>query len=74
MGAAVNEVTRQLQNRGYMALVINVTDEENTTTAMALALPARVDGILFMANGADTRTLSRLPLKFITSAAGADWP
>ena len=45
----LNEVTRQLQNRGYMALVINVTDEENTRTAMALAYQLQVDGILFMA-------------------------
>ncbi|HCB1497700.1 TPA: LacI family DNA-binding transcriptional regulator [Klebsiella michiganensis] len=45
----LNEVTRQLQNRGYMALVINVADQESNRTAMALAYQLQVDGILFMA-------------------------
>ncbi|EKZ6357868.1 LacI family DNA-binding transcriptional regulator [Klebsiella aerogenes] len=45
----LNEVTRQLQSRGYMALVINVSEQQNNRMAMSLAYQLQVDGILFMA-------------------------
>lgn len=44
----LDEVTRQLQARGYMALLLNITGE-NYRSAMALAYQLQVDGILFLA-------------------------
>lgn len=43
----LDEVTRQLQMRGYMALVLNITGD-NYRSVMALADQLQVDGILFL--------------------------
>ena len=43
----LDEVTRQLQTRGYMALVLNITGE-NYRSVMSLADQLQVDGILFL--------------------------
>lgn len=44
----LDEVTRQLQNRGYMALLLNITGN-NYYSVMSLADQLQVDGILFLA-------------------------
>lgn len=44
----LDEVTRQLQARGYMALMLNITGE-NYRSVMSLADQLQVDGILFLA-------------------------
>lgn len=41
-------VTRQLQARGYMALLLNITTGENYRSVMAMADQLQVDGILFL--------------------------
>lgn len=43
----LDEVTRQLQNRGYMALLLNITGN-NYYSVMSLADQLQVDGILFL--------------------------
>lgn len=43
----LDEVTRQLQNRGYMALLLNITGD-NYYSVMSLADQLQVDGILFL--------------------------
>ncbi|ORM71263.1 LacI family transcriptional regulator [Pantoea rwandensis] len=43
----LDEVTRQLQSRGYMALMLNITGE-NYRSVMSLAEQLQVDGILFL--------------------------
>lgn len=43
----LDEVTRQLQNRGYMALLLNITGN-NYCAVMSLADQLQVDGILFL--------------------------
>lgn len=40
-------VTKQLQTRGYMALLLNITAGENYRAVMAMADQLQVDGILF---------------------------
>lgn len=42
-------VTKQLQTRGYMALLLNITAGENYRAVMAMADQLQVDGILFTA-------------------------
>ncbi|HAU4286762.1 TPA: LacI family DNA-binding transcriptional regulator [Serratia marcescens] len=42
-------VTKQLQTRGYMALLLNITAGENYRAVMAMADQLQVDGILFLA-------------------------
>lgn len=44
----LDEVTRQLQKRGYMALLLNITGD-NYAAVMGLADQLQVDGILFLA-------------------------
>lgn len=41
-------VTKQLQARGYMALLLNITAGENYRAAMSMADQLQVDGILFL--------------------------
>ncbi|ACO79517.1 LacI family transcriptional regulator [Azotobacter vinelandii CA] len=41
-------VTRQLQARGYMALLLNIDEGENYRAVMAMADQLQVDGILFL--------------------------
>ncbi|WP_187496752.1 substrate-binding domain-containing protein [Erwinia aphidicola] len=43
----LDEVTRQLQSRGYMALLLNITGN-NYSAVMSLADQLQVDGILFL--------------------------
>lgn len=43
----LDEVTRQLQNRGYMALLLNITGK-NYCAVMSMADQLQVDGILFL--------------------------
>lgn len=43
----LDEVTRQLQNRGYMALLLNITGK-NYYAVMSMADQLQVDGVLFL--------------------------
>ncbi len=44
----LNEATQQLQRRGYMALILNITDGEPYRSVMTQADQLQVDGILFL--------------------------
>ncbi|WP_129544615.1 LacI family DNA-binding transcriptional regulator [Serratia sp. 1D1416] len=44
----LDEVTRQLQSRGYMALLLNITSEGDYESALTLADQMQVDGLLFL--------------------------
>jgi len=44
----IDAVTRQLQARGYMAMLLNITPGENYRSVMSLADQLQVDGILFL--------------------------
>ncbi|NIF23755.1 LacI family DNA-binding transcriptional regulator [Candidatus Pantoea multigeneris] len=44
----LDEATRQLQSRGYMALMLNITAEAHYRSVMSLADQLQVDGILFL--------------------------
>lgn len=45
----LNEVTRQLNARGYMALLLNVDSEANYHSVLQMAGQLQVDGLLFLA-------------------------
>ncbi|NIF21320.1 LacI family DNA-binding transcriptional regulator [Candidatus Pantoea multigeneris] len=68
MTLLLDEVTRQLQERGYMALLLNISDKQKYNDVMSLAYQLQVDGILFMATWltaelADVaRTMHHVPL------------
>lgn len=61
-------VTRQLQARGYTALLLNVTEGENYRSVMMMAEQLQVDGILFLGNllsdemNSIIRSLHHIPL------------
>lgn len=44
----LDEVTRQLQSRGYMALLLNITSEHDYESVLTLADQMQVDGLLFL--------------------------
>lgn len=44
----LNEATQQLQRRGYMALILNITEGEPYRSVMMQADQLQVDGILFL--------------------------
>jgi len=44
----LNEATQQLQRRGYMALILNITDGEPYRSVMTQADQLQIDGILFL--------------------------
>ncbi|WP_052206205.1 LacI family DNA-binding transcriptional regulator [Pantoea rodasii] len=44
----LDTVTRQLQQRGYMALLLNIGNGENHSAVMTLADQLQVDGLLFL--------------------------
>lgn len=44
----IDTVTNQLQKRGYMALLLNITNSENHKSVMLLADQLQVDGLLFL--------------------------
>ena len=44
----LDTVTRQLQQRGYMALLLNIGSGENYSAVMTLADQLQVDGLLFL--------------------------
>lgn len=44
----IDTVTRQLQQRGYMALILNISSGENYIDVMKLADQLQVDGLLFL--------------------------
>lgn len=44
----LDTVTRQLQQRGYMALLLNISSGDNYSAAMMLADQLQVDGLLFL--------------------------
>ncbi|WP_312239594.1 TIM barrel protein [Pantoea sp.] len=44
----LDAVTRQLQARGYTALLLNITEGENYRSVMTMADQLQVDGILFL--------------------------
>ncbi len=44
----LNEATQQLQRRGYMALILNITEGEPYRSVMTQADQLQVDGILFL--------------------------
>ncbi|CAI0724749.1 LacI family DNA-binding transcriptional regulator [Serratia quinivorans] len=44
----LDEVTRQLQSRGYMALLLNITSENDYESVLTLADQMQVDGLLFL--------------------------
>ncbi|MDF7659168.1 LacI family DNA-binding transcriptional regulator [Erwiniaceae bacterium L1_54_6] len=44
----IDTVTNQLQKRGYMALLLNITNSENHKSVMMLADQLQVDGLLFL--------------------------
>lgn len=46
----LQEATRQLHQRGYMALLLNVDSGENYQSVMQMAGQMQVDGLLFIAN------------------------
>lgn len=46
----LDTVTKELQARGYMALLLNITEGENYRAVMAMADQLQVDGILFLGN------------------------
>lgn len=64
----LDAATRELQARGYMALLLNITAGENHQAVLAMADQLQVDGILFLGNAlsdelfAVTHSLHHLPL------------
>ncbi|WP_312665314.1 LacI family DNA-binding transcriptional regulator [Pantoea sp. CTOTU49201] len=44
----LNEATQQLQRRGYMALILNITDGEPYRSVMTQADQLQIDGVLFL--------------------------
>lgn len=46
----LDAATKELQARGYMALLLNITEGENYQAVMAMADQLQVDGILFLGN------------------------
>jgi len=44
----LDEVTRHLQSRGYMALLLNITSENDYESVLTLADQMQVDGLLFL--------------------------
>lgn len=46
----LNAATKELQARGYLALVLNITAGENYQSVIQMADQLQVDGILFVAN------------------------
>lgn len=64
----LDEVTRQLQSRGYMALLLNITSEHDYESVLTLADQMQVDGLLFLGTLLNDRLISlaqdihRIPL------------
>ncbi|WP_413738472.1 LacI family DNA-binding transcriptional regulator [Sodalis sp. RH21] len=48
LNALLDEVTQQLQSKGYMALLLNITSESSYESAMTLADQLQIDGLLFL--------------------------
>lgn len=46
--ALLNEVTRQLQLRGYSSLLLNISSEYSSSAALKLADQLQIDGLLFL--------------------------
>ncbi|GLR10001.1 LacI family transcriptional regulator [Mixta theicola] len=46
----LDAVTKQLQSKGYLALILNITTGDNYQSVMEMADQLQVDGILFFAN------------------------
>ncbi|PSJ47294.1 LacI family transcriptional regulator [Zobellella endophytica] len=44
----LDEITRQLQRKGYMAMLLNITSEQSYRAAMSLADQFQVDGLIFL--------------------------
>ncbi len=64
----IDVATRELQARGYMALLLNITEGENYQAVIAMADQLQVDGILFLGTVISdelfdiARTLYEIPL------------
>lgn len=48
LATILDEITRQLQHRGYMAMLLNITSEQSYRAAMSLADQFQVDGLIFL--------------------------